>query len=258
MAVYELEKVWQETKGDVPFDFLDLIPEWTYVPPCGHTVLYRTRLTVNDDDNDGIRWGYCRQCQDYFQVTRRTIEIAPRAGQLAMREKLLALAVDNGIISNRIAWNLWESGYRDEGTGVSKAKAKEIASEIGHPEKSRMVADVAHHGIVRVPHGEFDPVLGGRRTRLQGDKAADQWKALSPSGPEVTEERALVKGTQYLPNGFEDFVLERETLLAIVATFPHPVERPATPDRVTKLSRASSQATNLWRPTRVLQGVTNE
>jgi len=279
--------------GDVPFDFLDLSPTWTYIPLCGHKVFYKNRLTVNNDesrlveiarpgrddstgwigrqvppftekgdgygynadDADGIRWGYCRECKTSFQVNRKTIEIAPRTcghkvfykfgrdnnqvsfkglqwdyckkcqayfndqtdlsgcrhiplGHSALAENSLDLLADNAIISNRIAWCLWVASVvaedagetvgwtlqdtrkakgRDEGMGVvSKVAAGEIASEVGQPGKSRMVSDVARHGIVRLypgpdipgAAGELDPVLRGRRTHFGEDKGTDTWKKM--------------------------------------------------------------------------------
>ena len=334
-----LERVRQESEGEVPFDFGDLIPVWTYIPACGHKVLYRIRLTVNT-------WGFCRECQAPFQVSRKTVEIPARTGQLAMRPgprswsvwpqprgeamRDLSRAVDDGIIRNRIAHCLWESGYRDNGAGeVPKETAKRIAGEVGRPEKSWMVPEVAAAGIVRVRPGELAPYpFKGRvtivpflgtvlrrlnsdtdpaapawhKTSRQADKAAGVWKKMvdeDSAGFRFPEDTGwdsgwdprgwlVPVGRLYWPNGFRDFWLERGTVLDTVAGIrahgritylPRPArsrdgvvvppKRPTlaparptfwgtepdvrrdTPDRVTELSRPSSQAANLRWPTRV-------
>jgi len=162
-------------------DFLDGVPAWTYLPPCGHEVLYRTRLSVNNDesqlvekarpggtlappftkkgdgygsnndDDDGLRWGICQKCRRRFDADKQTTETPPRAGTLKLTDRGIGTLADDAIVNNRVTAWLATTGYRYG--PIPGATVEWIADHVGctvsvvHAVKKKGITRVAHEGV---------------------------------------------------------------------------------------------------------------
>jgi hypothetical protein len=101
-------------------DFLNDVPAFRYILPCGHAVFYWLPIPLGE-------YGYCQGCRDYFYRTLSVKEIPPRQGKKHHGDKSITRVVDTAVRCNRVA-NLL---MLVEGDELTAARAQEIATEVG-------------------------------------------------------------------------------------------------------------------------------
>lgn len=85
--------------------YLDGLPAYRYLMPCGHSFRSLSRSVA--DDRDGMHWFWCRQCDKYTAMTNseaRDFETPPlHPSGMRMSDNQLTVRINAAIVKDRIA-----------------------------------------------------------------------------------------------------------------------------------------------------------